>query len=192
MCSSDLSTPTSSWWTIATGSDVCSFSSDGACVESREHGANEVCTFTAMQNMYVSSTYFATEVDYDHITIGGVEYSGSAGPFNLMMASGSNMIWSSDGSVNVGGFTICASVEQVVTTTTAAPSSAFWTITAGSDDCSLSGVNGECVESREHGVNEACTDDHYPGAVVGVLGNHLGKRVVLSHSRRCWQHWRVC
>merc|ERR1711871_291149 len=145
---------------IAAGSDVCSLSGvNGECVESREHGSNEACTFTAMQSVYVSSTYFQTEATFDYLTINGVQYSGETGPFNVMMAPQSNMTWSSDGSVNNGGFTICASVSQIVTTTaapTAAPSSAFWTISAGSDVCSLSGVNGECVESREHGSNEEC------------------------------------
>ena len=61
------------------------------------HGNAERCTIRVTQNVYVTSVYFETEANYDFITIGGTQYSGTGSeyfslPSDVVMAAGETMI----------------------------------------------------------------------------------------------------
>ena len=59
--------------------------------------------------IYASTTFFNTETYWDYITIGGQQYSGTAGFASIPMAAQETFTWYTDGSVVNGGFEICGS-----------------------------------------------------------------------------------
>jgi hypothetical protein len=72
------------------------------------YGLNEACTMRAEMSMTITTIEFNTERNYDFIRVGNAAYSGSTGPMNVQVAAGTLVTWSSDWSVNLAGFTICA------------------------------------------------------------------------------------
>ena len=58
----------------------------------------------------MTATEFQTEDYYDHITIGGVMYSGMSGPSNVLLAAGETFTWFSDYTMENRGFVICSSI----------------------------------------------------------------------------------
>ena len=108
--------PGQSTWAIVSGSQWCSITSNGACVTdgAGTHGNNERCTIRAQQSFYATATYFNTETYWDYISIASRRWSGSTGPVNIAMSAGATMTWYTDGSVNYGGFEICATTNPYV------------------------------------------------------------------------------
>ena len=109
-------------------------------------GDNEACTFTAVQPLTLTATSFATEECCDKFTIGSSDYSGTTGPDAVPMVPGVTIAsWSSDGSINGAGWTICATGSSVSSPPPPPPStSTFWTITSGAEYCQLSN-GGACI-----------------------------------------------
>ena len=87
---------------VNTGSAYCTLQTGGACVTDGfgNHGNNERCTFTALQNLYLTATEFATENYFDYVMINGTRYSGTIGPSNVYLTAGSTFRWSSDFSMS--------------------------------------------------------------------------------------------
>ena len=81
----------------------------GSCVHdgAGAHGNNERCTVSVRVYGRLTATQFRTESGYDYVTIGGVRYSGTAGPNNVAVSAGSTFTWETDGSVTDEGWTIC-------------------------------------------------------------------------------------
>ena len=97
------------YWSILTGSEFCSVSSDGMCITdgSGEYANDEACTIRAEVAMSITATEFDTEEDYDFFTVGATAYSGSTGPTNVQVAAGTVVEWSTDRSYTGAGWTIC-------------------------------------------------------------------------------------
>jgi hypothetical protein len=88
------------------GSDFCEVV--GACVTegAGPHGNNEDCTIQANVDLVASAIEFVTEAGFDWVSIGGVQYSGTSGPSQVLMSAGDTMVWRSDWSVVNEGSTI--------------------------------------------------------------------------------------
>ena len=102
-------------WVVVSGSNYCHLTQNGACFTDGvgNHANNERCTVRTTQALYATTTYFATESYYDHLTIGNTQYSGSNGPQNVAMAAGATVAWSTDYSITNGGFVLCGSTSPV-------------------------------------------------------------------------------
>jgi len=100
------------YWSILTGSEFCSVSSDGMCITdgSGDYADDEACTIRAEVAMSITATEFDTEECCDSITVGATAYSGSTGPTNVQVAAGTVVEWSTDGSVTGAGWTICGTL----------------------------------------------------------------------------------
>ena len=115
-------------WSVVTGAEYCTVTANaagvtGACVTDGigEHGINEACTVSATTDLYATSTYFHTENYYDFVLLNGTWYSGTVGPANAFMNAGQTFAWSSDFSINRGGFVICGSSTPVALPPTVFP-----------------------------------------------------------------------
>lgn len=94
----------------------------GMCVSDLGYGNNEKCNVTAKVTLAnVTAVDFDTESCCDHVTINGFAYSGTTGPKGVLMPAGAVLSWSSDYSVTLPGWTICA--EPLT--------SDYWEITSG-------------------------------------------------------------
>lgn len=74
----------------------------------------------------------------DHVTIDGTSYSGTVGPTDVEMTTGTNLTWAADGSVTEQGWTIC--VDSGFAVTTAAPTESFsqyWEVESGTQWCEI-------------------------------------------------------
>ena len=88
--------PTSTYWSVLSGTQYCHVSSDGTCVTDGigRHGNNERCTIRANSAFYATATEFFVEYYFDRITIytngTATRYTGSGrGPVNVAMVGGS-------------------------------------------------------------------------------------------------------
>ena len=74
----------------------------------RQYGNNERCTITAARDMIVhAEADYNTESGWDYLTINGATFSGTAGPADIVLATGDTITWRSDFSGTRGGWTIC-------------------------------------------------------------------------------------
>ena len=71
----------------------------------------------ALRPFVIKVIEFQTEAGFDKLTVKAVDYSGNAGPNNVKMAVGDEVVWASDFAENQEGWKICA--EAVGNTTTA-------------------------------------------------------------------------
>jgi len=82
-----------------------------------DHESNERCTIKAYKNLVVTAAYFETEAGYDGMIIGGRSFSGTfpagQGIHDTFVPAFGTIEWSSDSSLNSGGFVICA-IEGLV------------------------------------------------------------------------------
>ena len=99
-------------WQIESGSSSCELVevSGRSCVTDGpgDYGNNENCRVRAIRDLTVSATAFDTEQDYDFLTVGGVDFSGTRGPENQFLSAGEVLIWASDSSIVRRGWTVCA------------------------------------------------------------------------------------
>ena len=97
-------------WTIISGSEYCQIYQDNCVTDGYglRYGANEACIIKANVQLSVTAAYFDTEEGYDILSIGATSFSGTTGPSTVPMKANWNIFWSSDSSVQKGGFTICA------------------------------------------------------------------------------------
>jgi hypothetical protein len=90
----------------ASGNCACSSNYDASCTSpSGTYNNYEECTVTFPPSSLLTSSAFSTESRYDKVTVNGVPYSGSTGPYGVVASS---MTWSSDHSVVRPGWKICA------------------------------------------------------------------------------------
>jgi hypothetical protein len=86
---------------------------DGNCFTSANYPSNygnfELCTIVVDTNETLWVQSFATEEDYDVLTVDGVDYSGSGdGLDGLVVRAGDIITWCSDSNVNFAGFSVCS------------------------------------------------------------------------------------
>ena len=88
-------------WQVMQGSTYCQLTNGGTCVTDGvgTHGNHERCTIRAVTSLYATATDFQTEICCDRISIGGSNFRGYAGPFNVPMAAGATLTWYTDSSV---------------------------------------------------------------------------------------------
>lgn len=72
------------------------------------YGNNERCTFHVARDVVLTTVEFSTESNFDYLTINGVRYQGTSGPNGVEVGPSSIITWRTDGSVLLGGFTVCA------------------------------------------------------------------------------------
>jgi len=98
-------TPAPGTWEVS-GSG-CTMS--GSCVSSSNHpsnyGNNEQCTISLYGEIPLSVEAFNTERNYDFLTMGGTQYSGSSGPSSGTYSGFIN--WNSDFSIVTSGWRLC-------------------------------------------------------------------------------------
>ena len=98
------------------GEPACELSNGGACVTTGPFNYDnwESCSVRALASIILTSQRFATQQDYDYLTIEHrstapvqtAQFSGTAGPSGVHMAADDVMTWMSDGSVANAGFEV--------------------------------------------------------------------------------------
>ena len=97
-----------SWWNVD-NSNVCQMSGNNCVTDGAgSYGSSERCTITALQPLYIKVTEFCTESTFDRLSTTMTSYSGESGPHRVYMSAGDTMTWTTDGSIQKSGFTICA------------------------------------------------------------------------------------
>ena len=101
---------TFSFWEVVSGAEFCTIVEGGRCVTEGKgvYGNNEACIIKTLRTLAVTATEFETESCCDHLTIAGTPYNGGSGPQALPLDQGTELVWTSDGSVISDGFTVCA------------------------------------------------------------------------------------
>ena len=68
---------------------------------------------------FLTAQSFDTEINYDKLCVGGLNYSGSVGPVGVTVQTGSTISWESDRSLTRTGWLICWSGSSPAPTTAA-------------------------------------------------------------------------
>ena len=93
---------------VSSGMNYCQIDPNGCATDgSGNHGNDERCSILVNAAGTLTATSFDTEAGYDHVTLGGTEYSGATGPNRVSVAQNTVFTWVSDGSVTKAGWTIC-------------------------------------------------------------------------------------
>ena len=92
-------------------SGPCTVTAGGDCVRSDnypgQYGTGVSCVIAPTQDLRLSSTAFATEKNYDMLTIGGETFTGTLGPTFLSVTANQKIVWESDSSVTNTGCALC-------------------------------------------------------------------------------------
>ena len=84
---------------------------DGVCFYSpnypSEYGDNAYCILQANHEVTLRVVDFFTERGFDFLTVGNIDYSGSAGPIGVVVPIGGQVVFDSDESLTERGFKIC-------------------------------------------------------------------------------------
>ena len=67
----------------------------------------------ALRPLSLTTTQYSVESDYDHLTVGGITFDSDYGPQGMKLAAGSELEWTTDGSIVDAGFTVCASAAII-------------------------------------------------------------------------------
>jgi hypothetical protein len=91
----------------------CATTTDGKCFTSpgwpSDYGNSVSCVIAVLADVSLVVQSFATELDYDVLTVNGIEHSGSGVGLNgVVVRSGDFITWSSDFALNDLGFSICS------------------------------------------------------------------------------------
>lgn len=117
----------------------------GNCVSSQHfpsfYEANERCEFQVPAGSIYATT-FGTEMHFDHLFIGDTAYHGTWGPWGHEVASGAEVAWEADASVQSGGWRVCVLSEDMPETTTAPM---VGSVTVLSGECTM--TTSSCVAS---------------------------------------------
>jgi len=90
------------------GGSYCQIDANGCATDGvGDYGNSEDCTIIAGVAGFLTATEFNTEKNFDEVTIGANQYSGSEGFSNIFVEAGSTFTWHSDSSVKGDGWTIC-------------------------------------------------------------------------------------
>ena len=76
------------------------------------------CEAVMLVDAVLSADAFSTESCCDRLSIGGTRFSGSDGPQDFVVGTGTQIGWSSDGSVTRSGWEICPGGSTAATTPT--------------------------------------------------------------------------
>merc|ERR1719478_478084 len=90
---------------------MCKIVNNGRCVTdgANNYGNQERCTIRANYAMVATAHHYDIEDDWDYLSIQGTPYKeAQSPPTNVMLSSGDVITWTSDGSINRGGFMLCA------------------------------------------------------------------------------------
>jgi hypothetical protein len=71
------------------------------------YGDNQECRASMLLDAALNAVEFDTESCCDTLTIGGTVFGGTDGPSNFVVSEGDEILWSSDFSVNAGGWKVC-------------------------------------------------------------------------------------
>ena len=108
---SPTTSPTPVRFRVVSGGPFCVTSHDGRCVTDglgAPYGSNEDCEIEVLATGLLYSTQFDTELRWDHLTVDGERYSGTAGPDGVMVTANETVIsWHSDYSIQHPGWTVC-------------------------------------------------------------------------------------
>ena len=92
-------------------SGPCTVTAGGDCVRSDNYpgayATSKSCVIAPTQDLRLSSTAFATEKNYDMLTIGGETFTGTLGPTFLSVTANQKLEWVSDSSVTDTGCALC-------------------------------------------------------------------------------------
>jgi len=147
---------------VMEGNCVCSSNYPGGTCSATSaaegsYSSNEACHVAFVGSVVLQVHLFDTESGYDKMTVGGIQYQGTAGPDGV---SASSLSFESDGSVQRSGFKICF----------APPIIAYW---GGSDHCdSLNRCSigqGDCDSDTDCQDGLLCFQRTYGEAVPGVV-----------------------
>jgi len=118
-------------------SGPCLLETDTGCVTTPNwpspYGPNEACSMTVNADGFVSATSFGTEESYDKLTVDGIDYSGSVGPYKQSVAGiglAPIVSWESDSTGQGQGWRLCYESDRAnartpaPTPTSPAPSAA--------------------------------------------------------------------
>ena len=75
------------------------------------YGNGESCVIQVLRVGTLTATAFETQVNHDHVVVGGQRYSGTVGPDGVAVAVGDEFTWRSDNSTRRSGWTICWGAE---------------------------------------------------------------------------------
>merc|ERR1712232_241723 len=113
-------TPSSAPWMVLSGN--CNLDASAECVTSpnypQVYANNDACEIGVNSSQWPSHGLrvhsFATESDYDFLTVNGVRYSGRS-PALTGIAPTQSIYWTSDNSVERRGWSICRDVVEITT-----------------------------------------------------------------------------
>jgi hypothetical protein len=157
-------------------------------------GNDQHCVLTALSNLYATATEYDVEACCDYLTIGTTRYRGSDhAPFNVYLAAGSTVLWTSDYSVVSGGFTLCASATGMPKPPPTAPPSppppfppmdigSMWTqvrtataaATATTTEMLAGGSTRRVTDATSHGHAAYHDDGRVRAAVPTLVGVSMG------------------
>mmetsp|Transcript_24350 Transcript_24350/g.72829 ORF Transcript_24350/g.72829 Transcript_24350/m.72829 type:complete len:1194 (+) Transcript_24350:117-3698(+) len=80
-------------------------------------GNDQLCVFVVQADATVDTVEFLTEENFDILTVGATIHSGSNPPADVLVTSGTPLLWVSDNNGTAAGYRVCN-----VVTTTSAPS----------------------------------------------------------------------
>jgi hypothetical protein len=69
------------------------------CFQNLNYASNEACTIEVGTSVTLNVLNFSTEANYDFLYVNGERYSGTVGPNNVAVVSGSKIYWKSDGAI---------------------------------------------------------------------------------------------
>ena len=72
-----------------------------------EYDNNQACTIDIGSNGTITALNFSSEVAFDTLTIGESVYSGTVGPVNVPVRSGTTVRWESDSATTSKGWRLC-------------------------------------------------------------------------------------
>ena len=102
-------------------SDPCNLVGD--CASSPNYPSaysnKQHCTVGVNSDGFLTAQTFDTELNYDKLSVGGVNYSGSVGPMGVIVQARSTISWESDRSLTGTGWLICWSGSSPAPTTAA-------------------------------------------------------------------------
>ena len=76
------------------------------------YGNDESCSFTVLTDAVLDAATFSTETGFDFLTIGGIiEYSGTQGPSNVKVTTGTEIKFTSDHNEVGAGFKVCSATN---------------------------------------------------------------------------------
>ena len=73
-----------------------------------QYGSGESCRVKALRPLVLTTVQYEVETGYDFVSVDGTAFRGESGPEEVKMNTGSELVWTSDGSEFRSGFKVCA------------------------------------------------------------------------------------